>query len=96
MENNTNTYIANINLNRDRFNNMLTSLGGLPSSKNITPPDSPTDTLVNPADLLPPLMPNYDELTGKEPQDWGRTTVRINKTPTSAPLNVLPIDKQGS
>ncbi len=37
VENNTNTYIANINLNRDRFDNVLTSLGGLPSSKNITP-----------------------------------------------------------
>jgi hypothetical protein len=45
MENNTNTYIANINLNRDRFDNVLTSLGGLPSStQDDAPPDSSDST----------------------------------------------------
>ncbi len=45
MENNINMYIANINLSRDRFDNVLTSLGGLPSStQDDTPPDSSDGT----------------------------------------------------
>jgi hypothetical protein len=45
MENNTNTYIANINLSRDRFDNVLTSLGGLPSStQDDAPPNSSDGT----------------------------------------------------
>ncbi len=51
MENNTNMYIANINLNRDRFDNMLTSLRGLPSStQDNAPPDSTDGT----GNLSPP------------------------------------------
>jgi hypothetical protein len=37
MENDTNLHIATINLNRDRFNNVLTVLGGMSPGKNITP-----------------------------------------------------------
>jgi hypothetical protein len=62
MENDTNLHIANINLNRDRLDNVLTALGGLSPGKNITPPDLPTDPLDEPVDLLPPPIPNYDGL----------------------------------
>jgi hypothetical protein len=49
MENNTNTYIANINLIRDRFNNVLTSLGGLPSSTQDDAPPNSSDGTGNPS-----------------------------------------------
>jgi hypothetical protein len=84
MENNTNLHITNINLNRDRFDNVLTALGGSSPGKNITPPDSPTDPLDEPVDLLPPPMPNYDRLADNELQDHGRSTVWINKTPLAS------------
>jgi hypothetical protein len=35
-------------------------------------------------------MPNYDGPANKELQDHGRSTVRINKTPTSKPSNAPP------
>jgi hypothetical protein len=84
MENNTNSHIAMINLNKDRFDNVLTVLGGTSPGKNITPPESPTDPLDEPVDLLPPSMQAYDEPADDEPQERGSSTVRINKTPTSA------------
>jgi hypothetical protein len=37
-ENDTNSHIATINLNRDRFDNVLTTLGGASPGKNVTPP----------------------------------------------------------
>jgi hypothetical protein len=96
VENNTNLHIASINLSRDRFDNVLMALGGASPSKNITPPDSPTDPLDESVDLLPLPMPNYDELTEEEPQDHGRSTVWINNTPTSQPPNASPRVEQGS
>jgi hypothetical protein len=84
MENDTNLHIATINLNRDRFNNVLTVLGGMSPGKNITPPELPTDPLDEPVDLLPPSMQAYDEPADNEPQECGSSTVRINETPTSA------------
>jgi hypothetical protein len=84
MENDTNLHIATINLNRDRFDNVLTVLGGTSPGKNITPPESPTDPLDKPVDLLPPLMQAYDEPANNEPQEHGSSMVRINETPTSA------------
>jgi hypothetical protein len=84
MENDTNLHITTINLNRDRFSNVLTVLGGTSPGKNITPPESPTDPLDELVDLLPPLMQAYDEPANDEPQERGSLTVRINKPPTSA------------
>ena len=43
MENNTNSHIATINLNRDRFNNVLTVLGGT-SPARTSPPQSRQQT----------------------------------------------------
>jgi hypothetical protein len=83
MENNTNSDIATINLNRDRFNNVLTVLGGTSPGKNITPPELSTDPLDEPVDLLPPLMQAYDEPANDEPQERGSSMVRINETPIS-------------
>jgi hypothetical protein len=83
MENDTNSHIATINLNRDRFTNVLTTLGGTSPSKNITPPESPTDPLDEPEDLpLPPTL-DYEEPDGDDPHERGPSTVRINETPTS-------------
>ncbi len=96
MESNTNLHIVSINLNRERFNNVLTALGVASPSKNITPPDLPIHPLDEPVDLLPLLMPNYDDLTNKEPQDRGHSTVWINKTPTSEPPNKSLQVEQGS
>jgi hypothetical protein len=96
IESNTNSHIASINLNRDRFDYVLTALGGASPSKNITPPDSPTYPLDEPVDLLPLPMSNYDDLTNKEPQDQGHSTVWINKTPTSEPPNESLQVEQGS
>jgi hypothetical protein len=62
MENNTNMYIANINLNRGRIDNVLTSLGGLPSStQDDAPPDS-SDGTGDPSLPLgePPADPDLD------------------------------------
>jgi hypothetical protein len=83
MESDTNLHIASINLNRDRFDNALTVLGGTSPSKNITPPESPTDPLDDPADLLPPPMQGYNALADDEHHERSRSTVRINDTPTS-------------
>jgi hypothetical protein len=80
MENNTNTYIANINLNRGRFNNMLTSLGGLPSStQDDTPPNSSDDT-GNPS--LPSGKPPADPDLGSAGTPVGTGAVRIKDPPT--------------
>jgi hypothetical protein len=49
MENNTNMYIANINFNRDRFNNVLTSLGGSPSSTQDDAPPNSSDSTGDPS-----------------------------------------------
>jgi hypothetical protein len=80
----------NINMNRDRFDNVLMALGGSSPGKNITPPDLPTGPFDEPVDLLPLPMPNYDGLADDELQDRCRSTVWINKTPTSKPSNASP------
>jgi hypothetical protein len=83
QESNTNSHIASINLNRDRFKTVLMTLSGTSPSKNITPPD----LLMDPADklgsLLPPQLTKFNEPTVKTPQDPGHNTVQINKTPAS-------------
>ena len=86
MESDTNSHIATINLNRDRFDNVLTVLGGTSPGKNITLPELPTDPLDDPADLLPPLMHGYNALADEEHPERSRSTVRINDTPTSMSL----------
>jgi hypothetical protein len=65
MENNTNMYIANINLNRDRFDNVLTSLGGLPSSTQDDAPLDSSDGIGNPSLPLgePPADQKNDHIT---------------------------------
>jgi hypothetical protein len=60
MENDTNSHIATINLHRDRFDNVLTVLGGTSPAKIITPPELPPDPFDEPVDLLPPSMQDYD------------------------------------
>ena len=83
MENDTNSHIARINLNRDRFTNVLTTLGGMSPRKNTTPPKSPTDPLDKPEDLpLPPRL-DYEEPDSNDPHECSPSMVRINKTPTS-------------
>jgi hypothetical protein len=85
MENNTNTYIANINLNRGRFDNMLTSLGGSPSStQDDAPPDS-SDGTGNPS--LPSGKPPADTDLGSAGMPVSTGVVRINK---SLPRNHPP------
>jgi hypothetical protein len=80
MANNTNTYIANINLNRDRFDNVLTSLGGSPSStQDDAPPDS-SDGTGDPS--LPSGKPPADPDLGSAGTPVGTGAVRINKSPT--------------
>jgi hypothetical protein len=82
-ENNTNSHIATINLNRDRFNNALTTLGGASPSKNATPPESPTGPQDEQQDLLFQPALDFDEPANKTPQECIGSTVRIDKTPTS-------------
>jgi hypothetical protein len=95
MENDTNLHIATINLNKNRFNNVLTVLGGTSPGKNITPPESPTDPLDKPGDILPPSMQAYDEPANNEPQECGSSTVRINETPISASSVTSPQPEYG-
>jgi hypothetical protein len=82
-ENDTNSHIATINLNRDRFDNVLTTLGGKSPGKNITPPESPTGLLDKPQDLLLPPTLDYDEPTDDTSQKLSGSMVRIKDTPTS-------------
>jgi hypothetical protein len=80
MENNTNTYITNINLNRDRVENMLTSLGGSPSStQDDAPPDS-SDGTGDPS--LPSGKPPADPDLGSAGMPVSTGAVRIGESPT--------------
>jgi hypothetical protein len=103
MENNTNTYIANINLNRGRSNNVLTSLGGLPSSTQYNAPPDSSDGTGDPSlpSGKPPADPDLD--SAGTPVDTG--AVRIDESPThnhpptpTAPTMVHPtqVDRQHS
>ena len=73
-----------INPNRDRFDNVLTTLGGASPGKNMTPPESPTGPLDKPQDLI------FDEPSTKTPHKCSGSMVRINKTPTSAAPAISP------
>jgi hypothetical protein len=82
-ENNTNSHIPTINLNRDRFDNVLTTLGGASPSKNATPPESPTSPQDEQQDLLFQPALDFDEPANKTPQERICSMVRIDETPTS-------------
>jgi hypothetical protein len=84
LESNTNSHIASIRLNRDRFNTVLMTLGGTSPSKNITSPDLLTDPVDKLAGLLPLQITDYDKPPDDEPQDCVNSTVRINKTPPAS------------
>jgi hypothetical protein len=80
MENNTNTYIANINLNRDRFNKVLTSLGGLPSSTQDDAPSNSSDGTGDPS--LPLGKPPADPDLGSAGTPVSIGAVHIDESPT--------------
>ncbi len=82
-ENDTNSHIATINLNRDRFDNVLNTLGGASPSKNVTPPESPTGPQDEQQDLLFQPTLDFDEPANETPQERIGSTVRIDETPTS-------------
>jgi hypothetical protein len=82
-ENNTNSYITTINLNRDRFDNVLTTLGGASPSKNATPPESPMGPQDEQQDLLFQPALDFNEPANETPQERIGSTVRIDETPTS-------------
>jgi hypothetical protein len=82
-ENNTNLHIATINLNRDRLNNALTTLGGASPSKNATPPESLMGPQDEQQDLLFQPALYFDEPANENPQKRIGSTVRIDETPTS-------------
>jgi hypothetical protein len=93
-ENDTNSHIATINLNRDRFNNMLTTLGGASPSKNATPPESPTGPQDEQQDLLFQPALDFDEPANETPQERIGSTVRIDETPTSKAPALSPQAEQ--
>ncbi len=82
-ENDTNLHIATINLNRDRFNNALTTLGGASPSKNVTPPESPTDPQDEQQGLLFQPALDFEEPAKETPQECIGSLVRIDETPMS-------------
>ncbi len=82
-ENNTNLHIVTINLSRDRFNNVLTTLGGASPSKNATPPELSTGPQDEQQDLLFQPALDFNEPANKTSQECIGSTVRIDETPTS-------------
>ncbi len=82
-ENDTNSHIATINLNRERFDNALTTLGGASPRKNTTPPESPMGPQDEQQDLLFQAVLDFNEPAKETPQERIGSTVRIDETPTS-------------
>jgi hypothetical protein len=80
MENNTNMYIANINLNRGRSDRMLTSLGGLPSSTQDDAPPNSSDSTGDPS--LPSGKPPADPDLISIGMPVSTGAVHIDKSPT--------------
>jgi hypothetical protein len=89
-ENNTNSHIATINLNRDRFDNVLTTLGGASPGKNITPSESPTGPLDEPQDLLLQPTLDFDKPSTETPHERSGSMVRIDETLTSVAPAISP------
>jgi hypothetical protein len=89
-ENDTNLHIATINLNRDRFDNVLTTLGGASPGKNITPPESPMGPLDKPQDLLLQPTLDFDKPSTETPHERSGSMVRIDETPTSTAPAISP------
>jgi len=86
-ENNTNAHIATINLNRDRFVNVLSALGNESLSKRVTPPESPTgpeEELDNAA--APQPNPDLDDPSHESPQER-HSVVTINEEPIVSPAS---------
>jgi hypothetical protein len=82
-ENDTNAHIATINLNRDRFDNVLSALGSVSPIKRVIPPESPTGLEAELDNAPPQHTLNLEEPPHECPQGHSGSTVRINATPAS-------------
>jgi hypothetical protein len=82
-ENDTNVHIATINLNRDRFNNVLSALSSVSPSKRVTPPESPTGPEAELDNAPPQHTLDLEEPPHERPQERSGSTVRIDATPMS-------------
>jgi hypothetical protein len=77
-ENDTNAHIATINLNRDRFVNVLSALGNASPSKRVTPPESPSGPEEELDNAAPQPNPDLEEPSHKSPQEC-HPAVMINE-----------------